>query len=112
MPEWTHKAENAARNGTFARLKWGILVALAYLCVALPCSFAYWHEYSIPGMIWYWASMPALPFRGLAGGGWSDTDHIVARLVLTAIAGGIYFALGLAVAAIIRTARRDEHTDP
>jgi hypothetical protein len=92
-------------------MKWGVLTAVVYLAVAVPCCFAQWYENSIPMLIWCYASLPARPFLVLSKMlrnifGWSDTDHIVARLALTAIAAVLYFILGSAAAAILRRLRR------
>jgi len=98
-------------RGFFRCLKWGALPAVVYLIIAVPCCFAHWYEYSIPMMIWCYASLPARPFLPLGEMlrntfGWSDTDHIAARLALTAIAAVLYFILGSAAAAILRGLRR------
>ena len=100
----------------FQRWKWGLWFAGVYLLVSVPCAVAYLvhsHEYSIPGMILQYASLPAhfLLFdvfhplmRNL--GRWPHGETLVV-FVLLVVSTGLYFAVGHSV---WRLVKRLEHT--
>lgn len=87
----------------FRRWKWGLWFAGIYLVVSVPCAAVYLmhsHEYSIPGMILYFTSLPADVFLFqvlhplMRNVGRLPHGETLVVSVLLVVSTGLYFAVG------------------
>jgi len=106
----------------FQRWKWGTWFAGIYLLVSTPCAIAYLldrHEYSIPGFIVYYASLPTefLLFQVFH----PMMPHLerlphgeaLVLFVQLVVSTGLYFVVGQGIGRVVRRfARRNVNLKP
>ena len=73
-------------------MRLGLIAAGVYLLAAVPCACMHWYEYSIPMMIVYYLSLPAvygLHFLLI----WIPNDHFVLQRSMLIVSQAIIYFL-------------------